>query len=132
MAFPRKNTRRLSVDGIPYTWHLNDDWDIRTRWIVVRREVSGAGQLLMVDPYHHDLLPTRGSVSRAVRFALSHGWHPERKCSPLRLTFGGRDKGFQVNPGAEPDWYTQRRDCDLVAGRAPRSRPCLTSGINCA
>jgi len=96
MAFPRKNTRRLSVDGIPYAWHLNDDWDRRTRWIVVRREVCGAGQLLMIDPYHHDLLPTRGTVSKAVRFALSHGWRPERKGSPLRLTFAGREQGFQV------------------------------------
>jgi len=96
MAFPRKNTRRLTVEGIPYVWHLNDDWDRRTRWIVVRREVCGAGQLLMVDPYYHDLLPSRGTVSNAVRFALSHGWCPEHKHSPLRLTFAGRDQGFKV------------------------------------
>ena len=96
MAFPRKNTRRVSVDGILYAWHLNDDWDRRTRWIVVGREVDGAGQLLMIDPYHHDLLPTRGTVSKAVRFALSHGWYPERKGSPLRLAFAGRERGFQV------------------------------------
>jgi len=57
------------------------------RWIVVRREAFGSGQLLMVDPYHHDLLPSRGSVSKAVRFALSHGWRPEQKGSPLCLTF---------------------------------------------
>jgi len=103
MAFPRKDTRRLSVDGIPYVWHLNKDWDVRTRWIVVRREVFGAGQLLMVDPYHHDLLPTRGTVSRAIQFALSHGWHPERKAAPLRLSFAGRERGFQLAaPGPNP------------------------------
>ena len=96
MAFPRKNTRRLSVDGIPYVWHLNKDWDIRTRWIVVRRQVHGSGQLLMVNPYHHDLLPTRETVSKAIRFALGHGWRPEQKVAPLRLTFAGREDGFQV------------------------------------
>ncbi len=96
MPFPRKNTRHLSVDGISYAWHLNEDWDRRNRWIVVRRDEGGGGQLLMVDPYHHDLLPSRGTVSRAVRFALSHGWRPERKAGPLRLTFAGRERGFQL------------------------------------
>lgn len=96
MAFPRKNTRHLSVDDVPYLWHLNEDWDRRTRWIVVQRQVCDGGQLLMIDPYHHDLLPTRGTVTQAVRFALSHGWRPEQKGSPLRLSFAGREKGFQV------------------------------------
>jgi hypothetical protein len=96
MAFPRKNTRRLSVDGISYEWHLNEDWDRRTRWIVVRREACGAAQLLMVNPYHHDLLPSRGTVSKAVRFALGHGWRPEHKGPPVRLTFAGREHGFKV------------------------------------
>jgi len=46
--------------------------------------------------YHHDLLPSRGTISKAVRFALSHGWCPEHKGSPPRLTFAGREQGFQV------------------------------------
>ena len=98
MAFPRKHTRRISVGGIPYAWHLNRDWDVRTRWIVVRRQVYGAGQLLMVDPYHHDLLPTGGAVGGAIRFALKNGWRPELKAPPLRLSFAGRARGFQLAP----------------------------------
>jgi hypothetical protein len=77
-------------------WHLNEDWDVRTRWIVVRRQDYGAGQLLMTDPYHHDLLPTRGAVGGAIRFALKNGWRPERKAAPLRLSFAGRERGFQL------------------------------------
>jgi hypothetical protein len=72
------------------------DWDLHTRWIVVRRQVYGAGQLLMIDPYHHDPLPSRGTVTKGVRFALSHGWHPERKRRPLRLRFAGHERGFVI------------------------------------
>ena len=96
MAFPRKNTRRLSVDRIPYVWHLNKDWDRRTRWIVIRREACDSGQLLMVDPYHHDLLPTRGAVGGAIRFALRNGWRPEHRGAPLRLRYASRELGFQL------------------------------------
>jgi len=53
----------------------------------------------MINPYRHDFLPTRGGVSRAVRFALSHGWHPEKKSAPLRLTFAGTSTEFQVVTG---------------------------------
>jgi len=81
---------------VRYLWHLNDDWDVRTRWIVVQRKDCERGQLLMVDPYHHDLLPSRGTVTRAVRYALRSGWHPERKSAPLRLTFAGTELGFQL------------------------------------
>jgi hypothetical protein len=97
MAFPVKNTRRLTVDGIAYAWHLNKDWDVRDRWLVVRRQSSGSGQLLMINPYHHDLLPTKGTVSRAIRFALANGWQPECKASPLRLIFAGSEEGFQLS-----------------------------------
>src|SRR5262245_58347607 len=60
----------------------------------------------MIDPYHHDLLPSRGAVSRAVRFALGHGWYPERKAAPLRLSFAGHQRGFVIaTPGTEqPCW----------------------------
>ena len=96
MAFPKKHTRHLSVDGTRYLWHLNKDWDVRTRWIVVQRDGCVGGQLLMVDPYHHDLLPSRGTVSRAVRFAMCHGWRPECKAPPLQLRFTGATHGFQL------------------------------------
>ena len=99
MAFPKKDTRRLTVDGVPYQWHLDADWDSRNRWIVVGRKIPGAGQLLMINPYHHDFLPTRGAVSRAVRFALDHGWNPESRSAPLRLTFAGTSTNFKVITG---------------------------------
>ena len=96
MAFPKKHTRRLSVDGVEYLWHLNKDWDRRTRWIVVQQLGASVGQLLMVNPYHHDLLPSKGTISEAVRFGLGHGWKPSRKGPPVRLYFAGRDRGFQL------------------------------------
>jgi len=126
MAFPRKDTRRISVDGIPYVWHLNKDWDVRTRWIVIRRQISGAGQLLMVDPYHHDLLPTRGAVGGAIRFALKSGWRPERKAAPLRLTFAGREQGFQLAP--EPNETVQRTGTIGSAHERIRTPPAAGSG----
>jgi hypothetical protein len=126
MAFPRKDTRRISVDGIPYVWHLDRDWDVHTRWIVIRRQVYGVGQLLMVNPYHHDLLPTRGTVGGANRFALKSGWRPERKAAPLRLTFAGRERGFQL--ALEPNETVRRTGASGSGLKRNRTPPPAGSG----
>jgi hypothetical protein len=112
MALPRKNTRHLSIDGITYLWHLDKDWDVHNRWLVVQRDDCAGGQLLMIDPYHHDFLPSRGAISRAVRFALDHGWNPDSKGAPVRLSFAGRERGFRL---ATPEPNPQGR----ANGRQP-------------
>src|SRR3954464_9833130 len=90
MAFPKKNTRKITVAGSVYLWHLNEDFDIHNTWMVITRQ-GIQGQLLYVDPYHHDLLIGPGAVSRAIDFALSAGWEPAHKKQPMRLRYNGDD-----------------------------------------
>lgn len=90
MTFPQKHTRSITVDGVPYFWHLNPDWERKTSWIVVARVHDEHRQLLFLSPYHHDILPTRGTVTSAIRWALSSGWNPSSKGAPFRVAYNGQ------------------------------------------
>ena len=85
MAWPRKNTRAVVVDGEPYNWHL-DRPEVLSRWVVIgHQEVDG--QLLFLDPY--DLSTRAGIVCGAIRFALSVGWQPRLHAKPMRVAYDG-------------------------------------------
>lgn len=85
MAWPKKNTRAVTVDEESYQWHLDRD-DVLSRWIVIGHQ-AGNGQLLFLDPYD---LSTRASVvCGAIQFALSAGWHPRQRAKPMRAAYNG-------------------------------------------
>ena len=81
MAWPKKNTRSVVVNGEAYQWH----WDPRQslyRWVVIRKKAA-EGQLLFLDPYF--LSTTPGMVCQAISFALVSGWEPYQKLKPIKL-----------------------------------------------
>ncbi|PKL38389.1 MAG: hypothetical protein CVV44_10910 [Spirochaetae bacterium HGW-Spirochaetae-1] len=102
MTFPQKNTREIHVDDLLYLWHLNDDWETRNSWIVVARKDHENGQMLFIDPYHHDILPTPEMVASAIRFSIGHGWDPLIKGQPVRLAYNG--ESFEILPEGTGDW----------------------------
>jgi hypothetical protein len=79
------------MEGESYVWHLNSDWDRRFSWVVIGLKKK-SGQLLFLDPYHHDLVPTRKVIASAIRFAKDHDWKPNVRAKPMRIAFDG--KGF--------------------------------------
>jgi hypothetical protein len=108
MTFPRKNTRTMVVDNCKYLWHLNDNFDLHSYWIVVKREGSN-GQMLWIDPYHHDLEIAPKSVARAIRFALSKGWDPEHKKQPIRLFYTNDTFAVLPDDSVGFDHHTEKK-----------------------
>jgi hypothetical protein len=102
MTLPKKNTRRITVDGVDYFWHRNWRWvGKHSHWIVVQRSDS-KGQLLFVDPYHHDLSWGPAAVAEAIGFALANGWQPLSRQPAFRVAYNGREffVTTRVTPGS--------------------------------
>jgi hypothetical protein len=90
MTLPRKGKRRITVEGDVYVWYLSKRFEHHNRWMVIQKDGVG-GQLLCVDPYHHDLPIGPKGISHAIEFALTHGWVPDDKNKPMRLKYNGDD-----------------------------------------
>ena len=76
MAWPKRGTRQLVVDGASFLWH----YDGCCLWcsndvITVGRE--GVPYVLFIDPvaWHFEFRPAQ--VVDAIRWALKEGWTPE-------------------------------------------------------
>jgi hypothetical protein len=111
MAFPKKGTRRLVVDGRPYFWRVRRKptyWQ-ECHWEPMRLAVradGGTGGLLVLilpglrpdDGRLHGLTVTPAVVAGWVRSALAAGWAPRS---------GGRAFEYRplaaAEPGAAPD-----------------------------
>jgi hypothetical protein len=98
MSFPRRNTRKITVDGVVYQWHLNSDFEIHNAWIIIGQK-GQTGQLVFLDPYHHDFMIGPRAVAEAIRFARAHGWQATVPGKEMRLGSDG-DK-FAILPD---DW----------------------------
>ncbi len=81
MTWPKKNTRKVVVDGEIYQWQW-DQSKALYRWIVIGKR-SADGQLLFVDPYW--LSATPGQICQAISFALASGWEPHCRRKPFRI-----------------------------------------------
>lgn len=89
MTWPKKGTHQVSLrNGQSFLWHLDADWEYETRMIRVKEDGTD-GQVLVLDPYHHDFLPTRTQVRRAIRDAFRAGWQPATRRPPLEMVFDG-------------------------------------------
>ena len=102
MAFPKKHTRTILIDDVEYVWHLNSNWETKNSWIVIARKEYESYQLLFLDPYHHDILPTQRMAASAIRFGLKHGWNPLMKGQPIRLAYNGQS--FEKLPEDMQNW----------------------------
>src|SRR5438128_348413 len=86
MTLTKKNTRRITIAGEEYLWHLNRRFENRSSWIVIQHSCY-SDQLLCLNPYSHDLLIGPGAVAEAIRFALNNGWTPQTKAAPMYLDY---------------------------------------------
>ena len=104
MALPKKRSRTIIVDEIPYRYIVtaNDDYiDL----ILEQEEIQG--QRLTVSFRYHTIPSASGGgtiqrnqitpvvVKRAILYALSNGWTPNQKAKELRMNF--IDKEIQLN-----------------------------------
>ncbi|MEO1333807.1 MAG: hypothetical protein AAFV32_09845 [Myxococcota bacterium] len=104
MAWPKKGTRKVTVDGIDYLWHFSGHCLLCSEKVItIGRE--GAPFVLFLDPYawHFEFRPR--SVVEAVKWATSKGWSVVD--GPTRSLSVGEDGRFLwlTGPGSH-------RSCD--------------------
>src|SRR5262245_54499806 len=86
MTFAKIGSRKISVQGEQYLWHLNRKFEQPSHWIVIQHRLHDR-QLLCLNPYSQDLDIGPGSVAKAIEFALRNGWDPRTKAAPMYLDY---------------------------------------------
>jgi len=90
MAFPKKHSRRIVVDGVTYLWRLKQGYAWRDGQHIAICPATDAGQLLLVEYYAFQGMIGPGMVRQAIDFALANGWTPTRRARrPLYVGFDG-------------------------------------------
>lgn len=110
MAFPKKNTRNLIVDGREFHWHTETDSAVdhgAARATI--RAVSG-GPIL-----HYCMLefPSAAEAAEMIRFAQEHGWEDRKPGSVLWVLYD--DEGHRCVHAGQLDPERARQ-----ANRDPR------------
>jgi hypothetical protein len=83
MTFPRKGTRRLTVAGRAFLWHVSPkSLDYGGNQCTVQA-ASGRGRLLCFWPAANHGFPSPREASEAIAFALAHGWDADAPGCPL-------------------------------------------------
>lgn len=72
MALPKRNRRKICVDGTDYYWVKGSRGD-NGRGVAAVQHSSGTGSRLMIDPYGTIMYDM---IDGAIRFALEAGWQP--------------------------------------------------------
>lgn len=110
MAFPKEGTRVIHLTcGQAFVCHLSPRWFEKTHWIAVR-EAGKDGQLLLLNPWHFDIVPSVGTIRRGIRAGFRHGWQPEAHLAPLHLEYDGTD----FVPVAPPHANRSEKQGDVI------------------
>ena len=73
MAWPKRNTRPLVVDGTRFLWHHSSQ-ALYASDGVITVGIEGDGYFLHIDPFPHDFEIRPATVANCVRWALAQGW----------------------------------------------------------
>jgi hypothetical protein len=99
MAWPKKGTRKLVIDGVKYLWHYDGHCPLCSSQVfTIGRE--GERFVLFIDPYPWGFELRPASVVKAVRWALSQGW--TSKSGPTRaMAWNDQKQEFEWLPEGE-------------------------------
>jgi hypothetical protein len=77
MAWPKKGTRTLTVDGVEYLWHHSGHCPACSDEVYTMG-MAGRPFVLFIDPlpWHFELTPS--SMITAIRWAIHNGWTPDK------------------------------------------------------
>lgn len=73
MAWPKKNTRPLIVDGTRFLWH-HSGGALYTTDGIITVGIEGDRYFLHIDPFPHDFEIRPATVADCIRWALARGW----------------------------------------------------------
>ncbi|QIF02049.1 hypothetical protein [Roseimicrobium sp. ORNL1] len=75
MAWPKKGTRKIVVDGVEWLWHYSAHCYLCSNDVVTVGQ-AGSPHHLFFDTFSRDFEHTPGHVAASLRWALSQGWNP--------------------------------------------------------
>jgi len=108
MTFPKKHTRKITVNNQTYLWHLNQNRIDGSPTHVTIGIDGKSGQILFLDPYPWSFEIRPRTIQQAITWALEHGWNPIKKSPPLYL--GYLDDKFFVLPAGVKFTYELTTD----------------------
>ncbi len=77
MAWPKKGTRKITVDGKQLLWHYSGHCPLCSN-DVITIGISGQPHVLYIDPFPWKFQITPSSIANAVRWAIKNEWTPEK------------------------------------------------------
>ena len=77
MAWPKKGTRKLTVNNEVYLWHYSGHCPLCSK-DVFTIGMAGKPYVLFIDPFPHAFEMTPASVAQAIQWAVENGWTPDR------------------------------------------------------
>ncbi|MGE0328632.1 MAG: hypothetical protein AB7S68_40330 [Polyangiaceae bacterium] len=101
MAWPKKGTRKLVVDGVEFMWHRKECCEC-TAGVPFLMGKSGGRYVLRVEVIDLEIRPR--DYARAMRWALANGWSAEAG-PDRRLRFNDETETFEWIPD---DWSAEQ------------------------
>jgi hypothetical protein len=98
MAWPKKGTRKIIINGEEYLWH----YDACCPWCsddVFTAGKSGQPYVLFIDPFPYAAEIGPGYVSRAIKWAISQGWSPSSGPTRSMSIASENEKFFWLKDG---------------------------------
>ena len=114
MAWPKKGTRKITVNGVNYLWHYSgrcpccsDD--------VFTVGIAGKPYVLYIDPFPWNFEIKPSSMADAIRWAINNGWTADE--GPTKaMSLDDNTKEFLWLPDGGRHLYcqTKREHADTV------------------
>lgn len=99
MAWPKKGTRKITVDGVNYLWHYSAHCPLCSD-DVFTVGIAGSPYVLFIDPFPWNFELKPSSIASAIRWATENGWTPAQ--GPTRgMSYDDRSKEFIWLPDGE-------------------------------
>ena len=104
MAFPKRGTRKLTVEGRSFLWHISPK-DVEYGGVATIRAEEGSAVLHY---WQADGFPSPAEAARVIEFALEHGW-AERRSGP-NCWVGRNHDGYYLSHERVPAPWEERSE----------------------
>lgn len=76
MAWPKRGTRKLVIDGVTWLWHYDAHCEFcSSECVTIGR--TGCPHYLFVDTFSRHFIRNPGNMAAAIRWATDNHWTPE-------------------------------------------------------
>ncbi len=107
MAWPKKGTRKISVDGVDYLWHYSGCC-LYCSEDVFTIGLPGKPYVLYIDPFSWNFEIKPSNIANAIRWAVNNGWTPEK--GPIKAMSFDRNDAFVWLPDGERHLHCQNSE----------------------